>query len=354
MINTIKAYYNNDFKLHRDESGTHPECPGRLNYALDGITSISKSLLVNYEITIDENEAIELLSRIHDKDYISHIKNESFSGYHYIDSDTYVNEHTYYVALKAFTISYEAAKDSVNNDVPIIVLTRPPGHHAGISGRALGAPSNGFCIFNNCAAAVLGFKDLGLSKVLIIDFDAHHGNGTQEIFWNDERVVHIDVHEHGIYPGTGSIKDLGGDKARGTKINVPVPPFSDDSVIAWFLTDVVERVISKLLPDAIAVSAGFDGHELDPLTDLEYSNISYALIGYFLRRVIEEYRVKGLVITLEGGYSVGLKTGIAEFIKAFLSPNERLDRLLSRLSRDCKARYAVLVNEVSRIIERYW
>ncbi len=354
MINTIKVYYNNDFKLHKDESSIHPECPERLNYVLEGISSIDNTLLTNYEVSINENKVLELLNRIHDRDYISYIKSESLKGYHYIDSDTYVNEHTYRVALKAFTISYNAAKDSINNNVPIIVLTRPPGHHAGISGRALGAPSNGFCIFNNCAATVLGFKDLGLSKILIIDFDAHHGNGTQEIFWNDAEVVHIDIHEHGIYPGTGNIKDLGGDRARGTKINVPVPPFSDDSVIAWFLTDVVERVINKLLPDAIAVSAGFDGHELDPLTDLEYSDLSYALIGYFLRYVIEEYRIKGLVITLEGGYSVGLKTGIVEFIKAFLSPDEGLGRLLSKLSRDYKVRYAVLVNEVSSIIEKYW
>ncbi len=353
-MSDVRVYYSDLFKLHRDELGTHPESPERLNYVLEGIKDAGINHVKSCEPDYTVDKALKLLSRVHSTDYISYISSESAKGPHYIDSDTYVNNHTFRVASLAFITSYEASLKAFKSNAMSVAIVRPPGHHAGRKGKALGAPTNGFCIFNNCAAAVLGFKDCSVSRILVIDFDAHHGNGTQEIFWYDRNVVHIDIHEHGIYPGTGELSDLGGGDAVGSKINIPVPPFSDDSVVAWVLSDVIGHVVSKFLPEAIVVSAGFDGHELDPLTNLEYTDIAYALVGYFLRYLLSNYEIKGITVVLEGGYSVGLRTGIAELLKSFLRYDRKYGRLLEKLRRDCKERYALLINDVLSIIKRYW
>ncbi len=307
-------YFSEDFLKHKDPYGRHPESPKRLIAAVEAVKKVlGKEAVFREPSTLRE----DLLVMVHNEEYVEYVKLESMRGFHYIDTDTYVVKETYLVALKAVSSAWEAADKSFKEGEPALALVRPPGHHAGISGPAMNAPSNGFCIFNNAAASVRRFLELGL-RVAVLDFDAHHGNGTQEIFWNEPRVLHVDIHEWGIYPGTGWFSDRGGEAAIGTKVNIPLPHYAGDNVYRWVLNNVVFKAIDSFVPDAVVVSAGFDPHYVDPLTTLRVSDETFEIIGSYLSRKLSE-GVKALVIVLEGGYGDAVSRGIKSFIKGLLT-----------------------------------
>lgn len=185
----------------------------------------------------------------------------------------------------------------------------------------MGAPTLGFCIFNHAAVATSAFLKRGF-KVLVIDFDAHHGNGTQDILWYEPRALHIDIHQHGIYPGTGYVNEIGGGEAEGTKINIPLRAGSGDMEIAWIASNVVEPLSEVFKPDAVVVSAGFDGFIGDPITGLSISRDGYTILGQLVRKLWEKSRRRALVVVLEGGYGEGLKTGFKSFLEGLLLPVE--------------------------------
>ncbi len=250
------------------------------------------------------------LLMVHSAEYVDIVK--SLSGkFAYIDPDTYVSPGTWGAALRAFGAARKTVELALKEKGLYLALVRPPGHHAGKSGRAFNAPTLGFCIFNNAAyAAKVATEKVG--KVLVIDFDAHHGNGTQEILWDDPNAVHIDLHERGIYPGSGYEDEIGGEGAKGTKINLPMPHYSteDDYIHAW--DEVVLPIIHQFKPRLIVVSAGFDGFLGENLTTLRLSEAFFAHAGATLSRY-------SLAVIFEGGYSVGLDKGLAAFIKGYLS-----------------------------------
>ncbi|MEM3904662.1 MAG: hypothetical protein QXP11_03285, partial [Sulfolobales archaeon] len=150
------------------------------------------------------------------------------------------------------------------------------------------------------------------------DFDAHHGNGTQEIFWCEFNVLHIDIHQRYIYPGTGWLSDVGGPGAEGSKINIPLYPGSNDNHYSWVLENVVERARELYKPDVVVVFAGFDAHKDDRLTNLQVSELTYALYGSYLRRLLSEGRVVGLVSILGGGYGQGMIKSFRAFIEGLV------------------------------------
>ncbi len=281
---------------------------------------------------------------VHDRDYVEYIESESKKGFHYIDADTYVNEHTFSVALLAASTAWNAADVSLEVRAPVLALVRPPGHHAGRAGPALGALSNGFCIFNNAAIAARNFLDKGL-KVMILDFDAHHGNGTQEIFWYEPRVLHVDIHEHGIYPGTGDFRDVGGNAAKGTKVNVPLPHGAGDDEFLWLISDVLPRLAEAFRPDALVISAGFDSHALDPMSTLRASDDVFTMFGSFVAELMRS-RVKGVTMVLEGGYGNALPAGLRSFLRGF---QLGVFRKRVRVPTD-----SLWVRGVSLVLERYW
>jgi len=352
MSKELIIYFDSLFLQHYDSTASHPENPVRLDIAFN---SISKFLLrenVKAEIRGAVRYGEDILLLVHDDDYVNFIKNESRKGFHYIDPDTYVNEHTFDVALAAFSTSYQATTIALQENINVLVLVRPPGHHSGVRGKALGAPTNGFCIFNNSAASVISaLRSVG--RVLVIDFDAHHGNGTQEIFWNNRRVVHIDIHERGIYPGTGDLNDLGGKDAEGTKINIPLDPLSDDTIYMWVLKNIVEIVISEFKPDFLVISAGFDAYHTDPLTDLNITEITYEAYGYLVNKLLRKSIVKGVVTVLEGGYSDGLRKGLVAYVKGYIEPGIN-EEIIEKLSEKCLHRYNRLIGKIKRVLSNYW
>jgi len=178
-------------------------------------------------------------------------------------------------------------------------------------------------------------------EALIIDFDAHHGNGTQEIFWNDPEVVHVDLHERDIYPGSGDVNEIGGYNARGSKINIPMPHYSDDGDYIYAWNEIVLPIVERVKPKVIIVSAGFDGFKGDGLTTLKLTEIFYSYAGVTLRKY-------PLVLILEGGYSSGLKRGFPAFIMGYEEDKIKRD--------EGQPSYETLkvVEEVKDILSPWW
>jgi len=307
----VKILTSPTFEKHRPPDTYHPENHSRIKIALSAVEHLGNSVEVELHDAVDRSE---LLEEVHEGAYVEYVRRLAVRGFRgYIDSDTYINGWDSWVAaVTAFELSSRAAQIVASTGRGLVfALVRPPGHHAGRAGRALGAPTQGFCIFNNAAAAALTALRMGLKPVLILDFDLHHGNGTQEIFWYSPDVIHVDLHEDGIYPGTGGVEDTGG--AEGTKINIPLRPGTRDDDYIYALTAVFKPLAEFFKPRFIVVSAGFDAYAGDGLGDLNLTERPYRCIGAIVKSVSTP-----VVAVLEGGYSVGLEMGLPAFIEGYI------------------------------------
>lgn len=315
----LLVVYDSRHRLHVDPQLRHPENPSRALKVIEALIKSEFSTQLSF-VGIREPEE-KILSLIHDTKYVEYVKRESSKGFHYIDPDTYVNEHTYAVSASYVTTTYYTTLESLESREPVLVVPRPGGHHAGRSGRALGAPTLGFCIFNYAAIASVALLKK-VKRVLIVDFDAHHGNGTQDIFWEDGRVVHVDIHQEGIYPGTGDVLEVGGGAGEGKMINVPVSTGAGDETYMWILEEVVRKVVSAFKPNALVVSAGFDAHINDPLTSLAATKITYRNLGAYFGELLARSEIASLVSVVEGGYGEGLVSGVLNYVNGILTRNK--------------------------------
>jgi len=307
----IRIFYSPIFREHKPE-GYHPENPTRLNYAIRGLSENGmwgEELLLKPEPVSPSDVLL-----IHGEEYVERVRKLA-NTFEYLDPDTYVSPGTWEAALTALGAARDAVKLAVKEKGLYLALVRPPGHHAGRSGRAFNAPTLGFCIFNNAAFAAYTLRELE-GNAVVIDFDAHHGNGTQEIFWNDRDVLHIDLHEREVYPWSGYEHDVGGKNAEGSKVNVPMPHYSgdDDYVLAW--EEIVLPILEETKPDVVIVSAGFDGFLGEGLTTLRLTERFFSYAGSTLSRY-------SLAVILEGGYDIGLMKGLPSFIRGYLSGDIR-------------------------------
>ncbi|OYT40784.1 MAG: acetylpolyamine amidohydrolase [Desulfurococcales archaeon ex4484_58] len=297
----------------------HPENPYRIELILKALKIHD---LARYSSVIThtyiEEETWKILKRIHYKGYLGYLVRMSKKAPCEIDPDTYMTKDTLDLALETIDLAYNTARN-IRDREKIFLIVRPPGHHVGLGGKAMGSYTQGFCILNNVASAVIGFKDRGLSRVAVLDLDLHHGNGTQEIFYRENTVLHIDIHRdpRDFYPFTGYIDDLGYGKGYGYSVNLVLEPGTgDDSYIEVF--NIAWELLRQYNPEAIVVSMGFDGYMDDGLSDLMITEYTYYMIGGVLRKTDVP-----LLIVLEGGYSKGLLNALPAFIKALIG--ERID-----------------------------
>lgn len=287
-------YYDPCFLRH--ETGAHPERADRLRRIAERLAQ--SGLDRNCPRPQWEPVSRQQLARIHWPRYIDEVWALAKSGGGELDADTIVSPASYEVALQAAGAVCDATRRVVQGqDTTALCLVRPPGHHA-MAGRAMG-----FCLFNNIAvAARMALEELGLDRVLIVDWDVHHGNGTQAAFWEDARVGFLSIHRWPFYPGTGWEDETGAGPGLGYTVNLPTPYGTPrDEYLARF-TWALERFADRVKPQLVLVSAGFDAHRLDPVGDLGLETEDFATLTSRVMDVAEVHAAGRLVSVLEGGY----------------------------------------------------
>ncbi len=268
----------------------HPERPGRLD--------ILEPLLNTFNAErIEPNQAtFEQVTRAHQPQLVRGIQKVCKEGPGIIDhAPTYITQTSYQDALLAAGGVTTCARAVINGDAKnAFAIVRPPGHHA--------EPDHamGFCIFNNIAIGAREALAGGLQRVMVIDYDAHHGNGTQAAFFNEERVGFISTHQWGIYPGTGWIEDA--PHAKGRLVNVPLHEFAGDKTFARVTDEIFKPMVESFRPQMLFISAGFDAHWSDPLTSLGLSTRGFYNVSKKLVEMADEYCGGKIVFVLEGGY----------------------------------------------------
>jgi acetoin utilization deacetylase AcuC-like enzyme len=272
------------------------------------------------------------LRRVHSDAYLAKI--DAIAGRAVsLDPDTFTSPETRDVALLAAGATIAGVEAIVQERATrVMALVRPPGHHAERE-RAMG-----FCFYNSVAAAAAHALSLGMERVVIMDYDVHHGNGTQWIFYEDPRVLYVSTHQYPFYPGTGAAGDVGRDTGAGFTVNVPMEAGSTDGDYAEVFKALVIPVIDQFKPQLVLISAGYDAHERDPLARMRLSTAGYASLTKSLCDVADRHCHGRVVATTEGGYDLSalkacLESSIAVLDGAPLAPPEEAPMPATQRSR---------------------
>jgi acetoin utilization deacetylase AcuC-like enzyme len=289
-------YTNPLFREHR--TGAHPERPLRLEKIESHLAE--KQLTQRCDSRRWESVSPERLERNHAREHIEAVRQFCAQGGGRIESDTVVSEKSFEAATLAAGAVCDAVLQVGSGHAPnALCLVRPPGHHA------LQKAPMGFCLFNNVAvAARTAIEELHLDRVLIVDWDVHHGNGTQASFWDDGRVGFFSIHRFPFYPGTGDADETGSGKGLGMIRNVPIRfGTSRADILAKFTRELTDFA-GKVKPQLILISAGFDAHREDPIGSLGLETEDFSELSEVVQRLAQEHCGGKIVSTLEGGYHV--------------------------------------------------
>ncbi|HEY4177075.1 MAG TPA: histone deacetylase [Kofleriaceae bacterium] len=295
---------------HRAPSG-HPERPARAEAVRDALREAG---IEQRGTRIETRKATdEELARVHTGVYLSELERVVPGNTGWLDGDTYYSPSSWDAARSAAGTTTQLALDLLAGKFQQgISVVRPPGHHA-TRDRAMG-----FCLLNNVAAAAAGARAAGASRVAIIDWDVHHGNGTQDIFWDDPNVLYMSVHQYPYYPGTGAPTEVGGDKAKGATVNVGLPHASTNDDYAAVFDHVFVPKLLQYKPDLVLVSAGFDAFEHDPLAGMRVTHAGFLRMAQRLRMVAEKVCGGRILAVMEGGYDlVGVSGGMTQVLATF-------------------------------------
>jgi len=307
------AYLYDKIFLAHDTGLSHPECPERLIAIDDKIRSAPYyESLVKVKPSMPD---LQYIKTIHTPAYLDRIRQEIEGGAQYLDSmDTEVCPRSYDVALMAAGGCLNMC-DTVMSGAALygFCAIRPPGHHAESDS------AEGFCIFNNIAIAARYLqKKHALSRVAIIDWDVHHGNGTQHAFYRDNTVLYISLHQYPHFPGTGSIFEKGDGPGEGFTMNFPMNRGDGDTEYFAIFTSQIIPALNKFRPDIILISAGFDAHRADPLSSINLSTEAYGEFTVMLLDAARQCCQGKIIAFLEGGYHLtALANGVDQVMKAF-------------------------------------
>lgn len=309
---SVPVWLDHPSSLEHDTGG-HPEQAAR-------ITAITRELesrgWLGFERVsspaIDRNR----LHAVHSEAYVASIECVSARGGGFLDLDTVVSSGSFDAALHAAGGAVEMVDLLLDGAAPCAFSAhRPPGHHANRA-RAMG-----FCLFNNVAVAARYALDArDLQRVMIVDWDVHHGNGTNDIFHDTDRVLFVSIHQSPLYPGTGPASDVGSGEGRGYTVNLPVRAGADDALFGSLIDHVAVPLARAFEPQLMLVSAGYDAHRDDPLGECDVTEEGYAAMARSLRGICAELEVP-LGCVLEGGYALGaLATSVAATLAALREP----------------------------------
>lgn len=300
------------FLKHSNGPG-HPEGPERLQ-AIDEM--LEEFSFKNQVEDIPARDAtFDELAWVHDGGYIERIEKTGKRDFTMLDPDTCANSDSYAAAIRAAGGTMEAVKAVLSGQFnSAFAFVRPPGHHAE-AGRAMG-----FCLFNNIAVGALyAIKTHGLKRILIVDWDVHHGNGTMHSFYDSNQVMYFSIHEYPHYPGTGSLNDIGREAGAGYTVNVALGGGQGDEGYMAVFRSVFLPIAQQFAPELILISAGFDAHQYDPLAGMGLSSKGYGYMTAGIKEVAEESCGGRIVLVLEGGYNLSaLKEGISNVLLALL------------------------------------
>ena len=298
MMRVMKAGLVYDPIYLEHDTGSHPENSHRLVAIMSHLEeSGTKEKLTRLP---PRPALVEELKMVHTAEYISQVKSKAEKGGGWLDPDTVICPKSYEVALYAAGGLLTATEAVMKREVSsAVALVRPPGHHA-TSNRAMG-----FCIFNNVAvAAKFALANFNLERLLIADFDVHHGNGTQEAFYANPEVLYFSTHQYPFYPGTGWIDETGSGKGEGSTVNFPMTAGWGDEEYLRAFNEVLVPVARRFQPQLILISAGFDPHWADSIAMMQVSVTGFAQMVTVLKNLAAELCQGRLVFTLEGGYNL--------------------------------------------------
>jgi len=299
------------FELHASAE-EHPERPERLHAARAALNAAARAGIAADRVIPRPASDAELI-RVHDAQFLDELS--TLRGRTaYLDPDTYVSAQSVDVARLAAGSLVAMIDQVIDGDVPKgVALLRPPGHHARPS------QAMGFCLLNNVAVAAAHARARGLERVAIVDWDVHHGNGTQEIFWRDPNVLYVSMHQYPFYPGTGAAEERGEGDGTGFTVNVPLAAFRGDAVYASAFERVILPVVEEYRPELVLISAGFDAALRDPLAQMELSAGAFGWMAQSLARVANRHAKGRLALVLEGGYDLlsleeGLRSAVTGMV----------------------------------------
>jgi acetoin utilization deacetylase AcuC-like enzyme len=296
-----------------DTGPRHPEHPSRLAAVREGVADAGLGAVPPLP---QRAAARDELLRVHSAPYLDALERFCAAGGGELDPDTVVAPGSWDTALAAAgagVAAVAALRDGAGDAA--FVAARPPGHHAE---RTRGM---GFCLINNVAVSAAALAASG-DRVLIVDWDVHHGNGTQEIFWDDPAVAYFSTHQSPLYPGTGRMGETGGSNAPGTTVNVPLPPGATGVALRRAVEEVAQPLAGWFHPDWVLVSAGFDAHRDDPLADLQLTSGDYADLAVLVAALAPA--PGRLVLFLEGGYDLpALRRSVAATLSALVGGDVR-------------------------------
>lgn len=304
------------FDRHRSR-GHHPERPERLAAARAGVlrANVPTISVAGRDASHDE------LLTVHAESYLEDLA-RLVGREGQLDPDTYLSCESVAAARRAAGGACALVDAMVAGTIERgVALLRPPGHHARPD------QAMGFCLLNNVAVAAAHARTLGLSRIAIVDFDVHHGNGTQEMFWDDPCVVYVSLHQAPFYPGTGDATEVGDGEGKGATVNVPLSSGAGDAEYAAAFERIVLPVLDEHRPELVLVSAGYDAHRNDPLAGMRLDAGSYARMTESLVGIAEHHAGGKIALVLEGGYDLsGLEASLSASLRALAGESLSLPR----------------------------
>jgi acetoin utilization deacetylase AcuC-like enzyme len=335
--------------LQHSAGFSHPESPERLAAIYEMLDNPLMHWKFNHiEPRVATHKEIET---IHSVSYVEFIASTAGQSCVYLDPDTATSPETYEIAKLAVGGVCNAIDEVMEGKVDnAFAFVRPPGHHAEKDA------AKGFCVFNNIAiGAMHAISKYKLKRILIVDWDLHHGNGTQHSFYNDPRILYFSTHQYPYYPGTGALQEIGRGPGEGYTINVPLSEGAGDADFVKIFRKILQPVALEFKPELILLSAGFDIYFQDPLGGMRVRPEGFAAMARILLNIAETCCQGRFVAVLEGGYHIaGLTRSVKAVLEEMLDETHISDERLSLIEKEADKETWHLINKVISIIRHYW